>query len=104
MYFITGKVDEYIEEKNENKYLILASTDTSKEILTNYTKPWNGIKNPIGKITGKSGESGKNSMKIKFGSDDNLLLNKMLKLHNLTIVVISVFEEENKYYPQVFLD
>ena len=43
-------------------------------------------------------------MKIKFGSDNNLLLNKMLKLHNLTIVVISVFEEENKYYPQVFLD
>ena len=43
-------------------------------------------------------------MKIKFNSDGNLPLNKMLKLHNLTIVVRSVFQEDNKYYPQIFLD
>ena len=42
-------------------------------------------------------------MKIKFNSDDNLPLNKILKLHNLTIVVRSVFQE-NRYYLQVFLD
>ena len=30
-------------------------------------------------------------MKIKFDSDDNLALNKLLKLHNLTIVVRSAF-------------
>ena len=39
-------------------------------------------------------------MKIKFNSNDNLLLNKLLKLHMLTIVVRSVFEEDGKYYPQ----
>ena len=43
-------------------------------------------------------------MKIKFNSDDNLSLNKILKLHNLTIIVRSIFEESGKYYPQVFLD
>ena len=43
-------------------------------------------------------------MKIKFNSDDNLPLNKILKLHNLTIIIRSVFEEDSKYYPQVFLD
>ena len=43
-------------------------------------------------------------MKIQFNSDDDLLLNKILKLHNLTIIVRSVFEEDGKYYPQVFLD
>ena len=43
-------------------------------------------------------------MKIKFNSDDNLSLNKILKLYNLTIIVSSVFQEDNKYYPQVFLD
>ena len=42
-------------------------------------------------------------MKIKFISDDNLSLNKIPKLHNLTIVRF-VFQENNKYYPQVFLD
>ena len=40
-------------------------------------------------------------MKIKFDSDDDLTLNKLLKLHNLTIVVRSVFQEENNY-PQFF--
>ena len=43
-------------------------------------------------------------MKIKFNSDDDLPLNKTLKLHNLTIIARSVFEEDVKYYPQVFLD
>ena len=43
-------------------------------------------------------------MKIKFNSDDNLSLNKILKLHMLTIIVRSVFDEDGKYYPQNFLD
>ena len=42
-------------------------------------------------------------MKIKFNSDDNLPFNKILKLHNLTVIVTSLFEEDGKYYP-VFLD
>ena len=47
------------------------------------------------------GKNRKNLMKIKFSSDDNLPLNKVLKLLNLTIVVRSVFED-GKYYPQSF--
>ena len=43
-------------------------------------------------------------MKIKFNSDDDLPLNKKRKLHMLTIIVRSVFEEDGKYYPQIFLD
>ena len=42
-------------------------------------------------------------MKIKFNSDDDLSLNKILKLHMLAIIVRSVLED-GKYYPQVFLD
>ena len=41
-------------------------------------------------------------MKVIFNSDDNLPLNKILKPHNLTIVVRYVFQEDKKYYPQVF--
>ena len=46
----------------------------------------------------------KDYMKIKFNSDDNLPLNKPLKLHNMTITVRSGFKEDGKLYPQVFLD
>ena len=43
-------------------------------------------------------------MKIKFNSDDNLPLNKPLKFHLMTITIRSVFEEDGKLYPQLFLD
>ena len=43
-------------------------------------------------------------MKIKFNLDDDLPLNKRVKFINLTIIVRVVFEEDYKYYPQIFLD
>ena len=43
-------------------------------------------------------------MKIKFDSDDKLPLNKPLKYLTMTIVARSVFEDEGKFYPQVYLD
>ena len=42
-------------------------------------------------------------MKIKFASDDNWPLNKILKLHNITIAIRSIFEEDCKYHPHIFL-
>ena len=42
-------------------------------------------------------------MKIKFNSDDNLPLKKPLKFYSMTITIRSVFEEDDKLYPQVFL-
>ena len=46
----------------------------------------------------------KDYIKIKFNSDDDLPLNKPLKFHNMTITIRSVFNEDGKPYPQVFLD
>ena len=44
-------------------------------------------------------------MKIKFNFDDNLLLDKILKLYNFTIVVRFAFQENEKLQVlQVFLD
>ena len=36
--------------------------------------------------------------------DDDLPLNKQLKFPTVAIVVRSVFQEDGKYYPQVYLD
>ena len=46
----------------------------------------------------------KKNTKIKFNSDDELPLNKTKEISSLIIVVRVVFHENNKYYPQVFLD
>ena len=40
-------------------------------------------------------------MKIKFKSDGELLLNKMMEISNMTVVVQDAFHENNKCYPQV---
>ena len=43
-------------------------------------------------------------MSIKFNSDDELSLVKMKKKPTIAIVVRTVFLEDNKYYPHVFLN
>ena len=43
-------------------------------------------------------------MKIKFNSDDDLPLNKLLKFRLMTITIRHVFKEDGKFYPQEFLD
>ena len=103
LYLIIGEVDGYIEESNGNRYLVFASTGKNKEVLTKYTEFWDETKYLIKTINGgKPIKYGKDFIKVKFISDDNLSLNKILKLHNLTVVVTSVFEENDKYYPQFF--
>ena len=103
LYLIIGKADGYIEENNGKKYLVFTFTDGNKKVLAKFTKLWDEIKPLIEPIReGKKGEYEKDFSKIKFNSDDNLPLNKMLKLHMLTVIVRSVFEEDGKYYPQVF--
>ena len=84
-------------KKTMEKNLIFASTNKSKEILEQYTELWDGIKNLIEKVNNKPGEYEKNFMKIKFNWDDNLPLNEMLTLHNLRVIVRSVFQEDGKY-------
>ena len=43
-------------------------------------------------------------MKIEFDSNDKLLLNKAIQIPVMVIVVRGIFYQNNKYYPQVFLD
>ena len=43
-------------------------------------------------------------MKIKFNSDNELSLNKTIEIPKIMIAVRTVFHENNRYCPQVFLD
>ena len=42
-------------------------------------------------------------MKIKFGSNDDLPLGKRLSIPVYIVTVGSVFQEDNIYYPQVYV-
>ena len=104
LYLLIDHASGYIEEKVVNKYLVFDSTDENKELLKKYNDVFNGIRNKIKKISGDECDYEKDYMKIKFNSDDNLPLNKPLKFHLMTITIRSIFEEDGKLYPQLFLD
>ena len=102
LYLHINHASGYTEEKNGNKYLIFNSVDENKEVLKRFL---DGIKNKIKAITGsEENDYGKDYVKIKFNSDNDLPLNKPLKYHFMTIIIRSVFEEGGKFYPQLFLD
>ena len=52
---------------------------------------------------GEPTEYKKNFMKIRFESDDDFSLGKILNILGMIIHVRSIFQENNKYYPQVCL-
>ena len=91
---------DILKEKNGNKYLIVDDSVNENKWLLN-ADVWDGIKNEIKAINGcKENDYRKDYMKMKFNSDDNLPLNKPLKVHAMTIIIRSVFEKGGK----VFLD
>ena len=96
---------EYIEEKGwADKYLVFDLTDKNKELLKKYNDVFNGRIDKIKKLDDNWLEYTKDYMKIKFNSDDILPLNKTLKIHTMAVPIRCVISEDNKLYPQVFLD
>ena len=104
LYLSISNANGYIEEKDVNKYLIFDSTDENKELLKKYNYVFNEIRDKIKEINSDECDYEKDDIKIKFNSDDDLPLNKPLKFYLMTITIRSVFEEDGKIYPQVFLD
>ena len=106
LYFRITHASRYIEEENENEYLIfdsmelhsaeLRSINKNKELLKKYNDVFNEFRVKIKEINSDDCDYEKDYMKIKFNSDDNLPLNKPLKFHLMTITIRSVFEEDGK--------
>ena len=106
LHLLVNHASGYIEEKNGNKYLILDdSVNENKGLLKKYEDVWDRIKNKIKTINGgKENDYGKDYLRIKFNSDNDLPLNKPLKFHSMTIIIRSVFEKDGKFYPLLYLD
>ena len=104
LYLIFRYMNGYFEEINRNKYLTLVPTNESKEKNKKYEEMWIKIRDLIRSITKNSDDYDKKYMKIKFNSDDKLLLNKTIEIPTRTIVSRAIFLENNKYYPQVFFN
>ena len=104
LYLRIDNASGYTEKKGSNKCLIFDSTDETKELLKKDNDFFDGLIDEIKKIDHHWLEYTKDYTKIKFNSDDNLPLNKPLKFYNMTVTIRCVICEENKLYPQAFLD
>ena len=80
-----NRIDGFIEEKEGDKHLNITLADRNSEVLRKYSEVWNGIKDCIEKI-------------------DDIPLNKQLYLPTITVTIRNIFEKDDKYYPQIFLD
>ena len=83
-------------EWNGIKYVTLLPTDEIKYILKSMKKC--GVKSKIvldQKLITQT--IIRKIYKIKFNSDDRLLLNKTIELLNMKVVVKNFFHEDNKY-------
>ena len=94
LYLMINEMIGHFEEKNENK-----------EVSKKYEEVWESIKKDIKRINGgKRVEYGKDFKKIRFEYNDDLPMNKPIKLHLLAIIIRCAFSEGGKFYPQLFLD
>ena len=65
--------------------MVFNSTDENKELIKKYSDVFKGIIYKIKKISSDECDYEKDYMKIKFNSDDDLPLNKPLKLMTITM-------------------
>ena len=97
MYLIIQSAIGHFKEKNDNKYLILDSTDKYGEV-------WSKIRWEIKTIKGgKELFSEKNYPRFGINTDDNLPLNKPLTFPTLVIIIRCVFQEGEKLNRQIYL-
>ena len=103
LYLTIIKIKRHFEEVDGDKYLIISSKNG--DIMQKYQEVFDGTKEIIIKIN-DCGYPIKydNYMKIKFNTNDNIILNKIIYFPTITITIRSVTQKDDKYYPQLFLD
>ena len=117
LHFFIGHLHGYIEEieGSSDKYLVVTSSRihnkniisfvditqslTNDKINSRIDMLWTSIKNKINpslKI--------KDYNKFRFNSNINLPLNTIIEFHSLVINISRVIKNNNKYYPEIYLN
>ena len=85
-----NKIKGHFEEVDEDKYLIISSENG--DIMQKYQEIFDGIKEIIKEINdyGQPLKYDDNYMKIKFNTDDNIPLYKIIYFPTIIIIIRSV--------------
>ena len=93
---------QFKKGKGDNVWYLIIFGDA--DVLRNFANIWKSIRAKIEENTGGIVQYDKDYMRIKFESNDNLPIDNIVNMHQVTIIIRSVFAQNGKFYPQLFLD
>ena len=100
LHLIVNKKICFVGEKDGVTYLKI----DKGEILNQWDQVLNGIKYHTNKTDNNEVKFDSDYDKIKFVTNDNLPLRKLIYFPTLTVVIRCVFKQGDLLYPQVYLD
>ena len=104
LYLILKNVKCTVEkiECSSDRYLVIDLSN--KDVLNVFDDMFNFISNKINKIDGDDKQV-YGYIRLKFNSDVDLPLNKLIKFHTLTVIVACVIcKAICKFYPVIYVD
>ena len=101
LYLILKDVKCTVEkiEGSSDRYLVIDLSN--KDVLNVFDDMFNFISN---KIDRDDDEKVYGYIRLKFNSDVDLPLDKLIKFHTLTVIVACVIRKANKFYPKIYVD
>ena len=93
---------QFKKGKSDNVWYLIIFGDA--DVLRKLENIWESIRANIEENTDGIVQYNKDYMKIKFESNDNLPINNIVNMYQVTIIIRSVFAQNCKFYPQLFLD
>ena len=93
---------QFKKGKSDNVWYLIIFGDT--DVLRKSANIWKSIRAKYEENAGGIVQYGKDYMKIKFESNDNLPIDNIVNMHQVTIIIRIVFAQNGKFYPQLFLD
>ena len=93
---------QFKKSKSDNIWYLIIFGDA--DILRKFANIWKSIRAKIEENTGGIVQYDKDYMKIKFKSNDNLPIDNTVNMHQVTIIIRSIFAQNAKFYPQLLLD
>ena len=103
MYLILKDVTCTVEkiEGSSDRYLVIDLIN--KNVLNAFDDMFNFISNETNKLDGDD-KKVYGYIRLKFNSDVDLPLDKLIKFHTLTVIVACVIRKGNKFYPEIYID
>ena len=88
---------QFKKGKSDNVWYLIISGNA--DVLRKFANVWKSIRAKIEENTGGIVQYDKNYTRIKFESSDNLPTDNIVNIHQVTIIIRSVFAQNSKFYP-----